>query len=280
MQNGWRKMESSNMNHPFFKDKIVVITGSSMGIGKSLALKLAQMGSKVVLNGRNKERLDQTFKEFCDQNFDALAINGDISNPYDCELLISKTIEKYGSIDIIVNNAGISSFGDVDDLTPETARKVMDVNYLGSHFVSHYAIPYLKKSKGHLIFIGSLAGIFGLPSFSVYSASKMALTSLAESLKIELNTFGIHVGIIYLGFTKNDTDKMMLDKSGSLIPQRNNSEFKPVPREIVVSQILNHIQKRTFKSVLTPLGKIMVFINKFFPSLLTTILTRTYNQKS
>ena len=259
-----------------FRNKVVIITGSSKGIGKSLALKLSDLGAKVVLNGRDEHKLDQTYNEFINAGYDCLSVVGDVSIPDDCKQLIEKTILKFSSIDIIIINAGISAIGDVSELNPETAKQVIDVNYLGAHYLSHFGIPHLKKTKGNLIFVSSLAGIRGLPGYSIYSSSKMALTSLAESLKIELNKYAIHIGILYLGFTENDVDKKMFDKDGILIPQKSDHNFKPASREKVILKILRSIEKRKFKTVLTPLGKTMYLINRFFPFLLELIFKNKY----
>ena len=135
------------------------------------------------------------------------AIAGDVSKAEDCHQLIEHTIKTFGQIDVLINNAGISMEGSIEDLAPEVFQKVIEVNYLGSIYPTKAAIPYLKKSKGSIIFMGSAAGIRGIPNHAAYSSSKMSLTAIAEALKIELKKSDIHVGLAYVGFTENDEEK-------------------------------------------------------------------------
>ena len=169
----------------FFQDKVIIITGSSMGIGKTMARMMAEAGAQIVLNGRNKQRLNDTQQSFREQGFEMLAVSGDVSKVEDCQQLIEATLKAHGRIDALINNAGISTEGTVMELDPEVFRKVMEVNVLGSVYPTQAALSHLRQSKGSVIFIGSVAGIRGLPRYAPYSASKMALTALAESLKLK-----------------------------------------------------------------------------------------------
>ncbi|MEO1626551.1 MAG: SDR family NAD(P)-dependent oxidoreductase, partial [Bacteroidota bacterium] len=157
-------------------------------------------------------------------------------------------------------------------------KKVMDVNFLGSVYPTQAAIPQLRKNKGHVIFMGSAAGIRGLPRYAPYSASKMALTALAESLRIEEGPHGIHVGLAYVGFTENDPDKTIYDKNGNIIPQPNRSFIKAEPPENVARRIMQMMERRTFKQVFTPLGKLNAIVNRWLPSLGEVILARNYRK--
>ena len=114
--------------------KVAVITGSSMGIGKALAIEMAQRGARVVLNGRDKTRLDETHQMLLDNGYDVTAISGDVSNFNDCEKLIEHTLKSYGKIDYLINNAGLSAEGEIEKMQPDLFKKIIDVNYLGSIF--------------------------------------------------------------------------------------------------------------------------------------------------
>lgn len=261
------------------KDKVVIITGSSMGIGRSMARLMAEQGAKIVLNARNSERLTQTLTKMREDGFEMMAVAGDVTKIEDCQKIIAETIQAFGKIDILVNNAGISMEGTVENLSPLVFKKVMEVNYLGAVFCSKCAIPYLKKTQGSIIFISSVAGIRGLPKYSVYSSSKMALTALAQSLKIELEKDQIHVGIAYVGFTENDPLKTILDHDGNTIPQPKRDFIKPEPAAKVAQRIIKMILKRKEKSVFTPLGKLNAMMNRFFPFIVEKILSNNFHQK-
>ena len=261
------------------KDKVAIITGSSLGIGKALAFEMAKKGAKIVLNARNLERLEKTQLAMQEAGYESIAVIGDVSNMEDCQRLVDQTIEAFGKIDILVNNAGISMEGTIEELDSEVFRKVMNVNYLGCVYPTKAALPHLRKSKGSLIFAGSLAGMRGLPKYSVYSSSKMALTALAQSLKIELDGSGVHVGIAYIGFTQNDPDKTIFDKDGKIIAQPKRDFIKTEPPENVALRIIKMIENKTFKQYFTPLGKLNAFMNRFFPFIVEGVLKRNYKSR-
>jgi len=258
------------------KNKVAIITGSSMGIGKVMAQQMLDQGAKVVLNARNEKRLQNTYDFFKSKNYPVIAVAGDVSKIEDCQRLTEKTITAFGQIDILINNAGISMEGEVNDVAPEVFRKVMEVNYLGSVFTTKAALPHLKTSNGSVIFISSAAGIRGLPRYAVYSSSKMALTALAESMKIELYGSNVHIGIAYVGFTKNDEQKTIYDSNGKIIAQPVLTFIKAEPPENVSHRIIRMIEKRRFKEVFTPLGKLNAVVNRWAPGLGELILRKNY----
>ncbi len=259
-----------------FQNKTIVITGSSIGIGRTLARNLAQQGAKIVLNARNAERLEKTRLALSEEGYDVLAVAGDVSKIEDCEHLIKATVDHFGGLDVLINNAGISMEGAVADLHPDVFRKVMEVNYLGSVYPTQAALPHLQASKGSVIFIGSAAGIRGIPGYAVYSSSKMSLTALAEALRTELYESGVHVGLAYVGFTQNDPEKTIYNAKGEIIPQPNRSFIKAESPERVAERIMRMIKKRQFKRVFTPLGQLNAVMNRFFPGIVDGILRRNY----
>ncbi|MFT5166266.1 MAG: short-subunit dehydrogenase [Saprospiraceae bacterium] len=258
------------------KNKVIIITGSSIGIGKAMAYEMCKEGAKVVLNARNPTRLDKTFQKMKAEGHEVAAIAGDVSNMEDCQKIVDHTVQVFGQIDAVVNNAGISMEGSFDELSPEVFRKVIEINYLGSIYPTKAALPYLKQTKGSIIFIGSVAGIRGIPNHAAYSSSKMSLTAIAEALKIELKQSEVHVGLAYVGFTENDLEKTIYNKDGKIIPQPKRDFIKAEPPQKVALRIINMIHKRKFKEVFTPLGKLNAFINRFFPAVVEIILRRNY----
>ncbi len=257
------------------RGKVAIITGSSMGIGKATAELLAQKGAKIVINGRTESRLLSTKKELITKGYDVLAIVADISDTEGAKKLIHKTVDEFGRIDILVNNAGMSSRGYFDELAPEVFAEIMQINFLGCMYPTKFAEPYLTATQGSIVFISSVAGIRGLPETSIYCASKMALTAMAESLKVELSDKKIHVGIVYVGITKNDPGKKVINKDGSYLLLKDRAQRKTQSPEQVASAVVRLIEKRKFKKILTFLGKMNALANVLFPRLVDRILIRS-----
>ena len=153
-------------------------------------------------------------------------------------------------------------------------QTVIGSNLLGAIYMTGAALPHLSASKGNLVFISSLAGIRGLPWISVYGAAKMALTGLAESLRLELINTGMHVGIVYVGITQNESEKRVLNGEGTLIPLVSRKAREVQTREQVAKSVIKAIRKRKFKLVLTRLGKFEAIANRIAPGFVEQILRR------
>ncbi|WP_281541157.1 SDR family NAD(P)-dependent oxidoreductase [Maribacter aestuarii] len=249
----------------YFKNKVALVTGSSMGIGKAIAIELASKGAKVVLNGRNGEKLRRTEIELRNNGFDVFAVAADIRNINDCQHLVDECIKQYGELDVLVNNAGVSSRGSVEFMEEANFKILAETNFMGAAYLSKHAIPYLKKSKGHIIFINSAGGFRGMPYNSAYTISKMAQAGLVEALRIELFDYDIHVGIAFVGFTKNDPKKSILDVDGTWIylPKRTNIPL--ATQESVARRVRKMLVQRKNRATLTRLGNFTEFTTRYFP---------------
>lgn len=267
------------MSKSKLEGKVAIITGSTMGIGKAVAIALANKGVKVVLNGRNPVRLEMTTQEMRSNGYEVLPVQGDVGNYKECENLIDQTIQKYGSIDILINNAGISMEGSIADSLPEVFEKVYHTNILGVLFPTKAALPHLIKSKGSVVFTGSIAGFMGLPNFSAYSASKMSLTGLVQSLKVELAGTGVHVGINYVGFAENDSNKTILNDRGKIEKMPVREDFKRMPLKKIASYFVRGIEKRSYKQTLTFLGKVINLTQRYSPGLFEWVVIKQQLRK-
>jgi len=261
-----------------FKNKVAIITGSSGGIGKAIAISLAQQGSKVVINGRNSERLNKTLLEIKEITSEVLAFCCDVSSISGSQDLIDKTIEKFGKIDLLINNVGISMRGEIADLNPEVFKTVFDSNVLGAVYPTIPAIKHIRETKGSIVFISSLAAIHGLPFLSAYSSSKLALRAIAESLRIEESKNDVHVGLVLVGITEIEDNKQAVNFDGSMISLESRNNKKAQSKENVAKSVLKNISKRKFISVQTSLGKLNAFLHARFPLLVERILIKNIDK--
>ncbi|MEI8007880.1 MAG: SDR family oxidoreductase, partial [Bacteroidota bacterium] len=198
------------------KDKIIVITGASSGIGKALAFEFGRNGAKVVLAARNCANLLEIETELHTLGIEALAVQTDVSCEIDCCKLNEKTLERFGKIDVLINNAGISMRALFIDLQLDVMRRLMDTNYWGTVYCTKFALPHLLKTKGSLLGVISIGGYIGMPGRSAYSASKFAVRGFLDSIRSENSKTGIHVLVVAPGFTASNIRREALMADGSV----------------------------------------------------------------
>ena len=247
------------------KNKVVIITGASSGIGKALAEIFAKRKAKIVLAARSIDKLENIGAALKDEATDILTVKTDVSKEDDCKNLIAKTIEKFGKIDILINNAGISMRALFTDTDLSVIRKLMDINFWGTVYCSKFALPYLLKSKGSLIGVSSIAGYKGLPGRTGYSSSKFAMQGFLEVVRIENMKKGLHVLTACPGFTTSNIRNTALAADGTQQKESPRDESKMMTSEEVAERIIMAIEKRKDRLTLTTQGKMTVLLNKFFP---------------
>ncbi len=250
------------------KNKVVIITGSGGGIGKATAIEFCKNDAFVMLNGRNAKKLAQTEILLRGMGFNVSSFATDVTDFTECQKLIEKTLETFGRLDVIVMNASLSMRARFDEMTAETFKKVLDSNLYSSIMPVKAALDAIIESKGSIVFIGSVAGFYGLPSASAYSTGKMALTAFSQSLRAEMTPKGVHIGIVYIGFTENDADKRVLDAEGKLVPVAPRSKMIQQTQEQVAKSIVDLTVHRKNHVILSFIGKLMAFIVRFFPFIL------------
>jgi len=249
------------------KNKVIIITGASSGIGKALAYEFASKGAKLVLAARRIELLQQLKQEIT--NTEVVICATDVSREEDCKSLIEKAISTFGQIDVLINNAGISMRAIFEDVELDVLHKLMDVNFWGTVYCSKYALPHLLKAKGSLVGIISIAGFVGLPGRTGYAASKFAIRGFLDTVRIENLQNGLHVLVAAPGFTASDVRKSALTAHGSNQGETPRNEEKMMSAEVCAQHIIKAIEKRKRQLVLTFLeGKFTVFLGKFWPTLL------------
>jgi short-subunit dehydrogenase len=250
------------------KDKVVIITGASSGIGLATAREFAAAGARVVLAARRADLLEGLEAELKARGYDALAVVTDVTREEDCRMLIEKTIEKYGRIDILINNAGLSMRALFRDVDISVLRRLFDVNFWGAVQCTKYALPWLIKSRGSVTGVSSVAGFVGLPGRTGYSASKYALHGFLETLRIENLKNGLHVLILCAGFTKSDIRKRALTADGSQQGFTPREEEKMMMPEDVAKAIIKALRKKRNYVILTLEGKMTALVKRIAPRFL------------
>lgn len=257
------------------QNKVVVITGASSGIGKALAEKYASEGWNLSLAARRIDRLLELEKQF--PQVKIIAVKTDVTIESDCKNLIEKTLEKFGRIDILINNAGISMRALLENLDLDVIRRVMDVNFWGTVYCTKYALPWLLKSKGSLVGVISVGGYVGLPGRSGYSASKFAMRGFLDSVRVENRGSGLHVLIAAPGFTTSEIRKHALVADGSQQGETPRNENKMMSAEECARHIYRAVKRRQRKVILTFLeGKATVLIAKLWADLVDGFIYRTF----
>ncbi len=252
--------------------KVVVITGASSGIGKALAYKFASEGSKVMLAARNGDKLKDIVEDIKKKGGEAAYCIADVKNENDCKGMILSTVVRYGGVDILINNAGISMRALFKDLKLDVLKNLMDVNFWGAVYSTKHALPYILESKGSIVAISSIAGLTGLPARSGYSSSKFALRGFMETLRVENLKTGVHVLMVYPGFTASNIRNTALTADGSQQGESPRDEGKMMTAEQVANHVYKAVVKRKRSIVLTTEGKITAFISKFFPSFMDKLV--------
>lgn len=250
-------------------NKVAIVTGASSGIGLAIAKEFAINGITVVLAARNISLLAELELDIRNNGGQAYSVQTDVSKEDDCKKLVDSTIDKFGKIDILINNAGLSMRGLFEETELSVLKTLMDVNFWGTVYCTKYALPYLLKSKGSVVGISSIAGFMGLPGRSGYSASKFAMKGFLETLRVENLKKGLHVLIVSPGFTASNVRKSALTANGLVQGETPRNEESMMSAETVAKHVYKGIQKRKRTIILTFIeGKFTVFLSKWMPSLL------------
>jgi NAD(P)-dependent dehydrogenase (short-subunit alcohol dehydrogenase family) len=247
--------------------EIVVITGASEGIGRALAVALARAGARVVVAARKREAIEEVAAACRQAGGDALAVPTDVADETACRQLVQAAVERFGGIDMLVNNAGISMSGRFDEFeNTEGFERLMRVNYLGTVYCTFHALPHLRASKGLIVGVSSLQGKTGFPLSTGYAASKHAVQGFLDSLRIELAESGVDVLVVSPGPVDTDIHARKLGRDGR--PMHTGKDFsakKQMSVEQCVEQMMRAMRGRKRELVMTTGGKLAVWLKPFAP---------------
>ena len=256
-------------------NKVAVISGASRGLGFALALALGQEGMKLVITARNEKRLGDARRQLDKMGYDVIAVSGDVGVWEDAQRTVERANESFDRIDLVINNAALSMRGRFEDFSTDVYEKIISTNVLGSINLTLAALESLKKTRGQVIFISSIAGLGGFPNRSVYCATKGALGNLCEALRFDLKPYGIDTGVVYLGYTEHDPDKRIFGPNNTLIAPRGpgaHSLAKAQSLMKAAGKIRRMIKKRKRQLVTTPLGRFCLILHKISPLIIEKAL--------
>jgi len=255
-----------------FHDNVVVITGASSGIGRSLALQLAEQGARLALAARDGARLEEVAAECRRRAGDVLVVPTDVSEPAQCEHLVALAAAAFGRIDTLINNAGISMWARFDELRDlAVLERVMRVNYFGSVYCTYYALPHLKRTRGRIVAVVSLTGKAGVPTRSGYAASKHAMAGFFDSIRIELADHGVGVTTVYPGFVATEARRRALGPDGEPLRTSLVREHEVMTADACAATILRAAARRKREVVMTARGKVGMWLKLVAPALVDRI---------
>jgi len=258
-----------------FAGKVIAITGASEGIGAELARQLAGKGVWLALAARNLEKLEAVATECRLRGAEALAIRCDVSVESDCRNFIEEAARKYSSLDILVNNAGVSGHARFEEVTDFAwYEAMMRVNYMGSLYCTRYAVPHLRKSRGQLVAISSLAAKVGIPSRSAYSPTKAAQALFFEALRLELKDSGVDVTIVYPGVVATAIRVNGYGADGKPAGKSGLKEESAMPVDECVRQIIAAVHARKRELVMTLQGRIGLWLKLAFPEVVDRMVLK------
>ena len=257
-----------------FKNKIVVITGASSGIGKETAIEFAKQGANLVLIGRRQNKLENIANELKKFDVSILTCQCDVSKKDQVETMSKTVLEKFDSIDVLVNNAGFAIYGSVSDLSIDEIESQMETNYFGMIYCIKYFLPMmLEKKRGHIVNVASVAASFGLPGIASYCASKFAMLGFSEGLKYELKDTGVGITVVSpIMVRTNFFDHPSFEK----MPKYSRTSLSP---KKVAKTILRASNSSKLEIIVPSVARVVVWAKSNFPFLVSSLLGKSFKKQ-
>jgi short-subunit dehydrogenase len=255
---------------------VIIVTGSSRGIGREIARSLLQQSYCVVINGRDSDQLAQTADTLREQTGapadHLLFVPADITTTTGAERVVHETLRVFQRIDGLINNAGTSMRGPVQDLHQETVETMMRGNLQSAVMPTVVALPALIETGGSVIFVSTVGALWGFPGISLYSASKAAVETFAQALDGEYRHAGVHAGVCYLGFVENDPEKKILHANGTPFQHQRTASMT---QQQAAREIITALQRRQRRRITTMAGRTLALLTRLTPRLVGYILARS-----
>lgn len=262
----------------YFRNKVVWISGASSGIGKEMAAKILEWGGKVVITGRDPARLQAAGKELNVPEERFMLRSSDASQSLEVDTVVAEILSRFGRLDVVVCNAALSSYGDLKNMPEEVIHRMLDTNIKGPVFMAAASAQALQKTNGRILFVSSVAAFWGLPQHALYSMSKRALSSLAQSLRVEWSDAQVNVGIAYVSFTENEHGKRMFNTKGEEIEVPPRNKYFTHSRSETASKLLRQIASGKKSETHGALGKLFHLLVKLAPGFVEYLATAQYKR--
>lgn len=259
------------MDNRGFKGKVIIITGASSGIGLASARLFSSYGAYLSLAARSIDKLHELASELSSDPSRILCVKTDVSVEEDCRRLIDETIRHFGRIDILVNNAGLSMRASFKEVDLSVIRRLMDVNFWGTVCCTKYALPWLLESHGSVVGVISVVGYAGLPGRTGYATSKFAIRGFLETLRMEHQNDGLHVLVFAPGYTASNVRFSALLADGRPQGSTPKDEDGLMSAEAVAEKLASALRRRSREMILTPVGRMDVWLYKRFPRLMDKV---------
>jgi short-subunit dehydrogenase len=249
----------------FFRDKVVLITGASSGIGEELAVQLARAGAKLTLAARRADLLESLVQKIATAPAKPLAVACDVTHDGDLERAVAETVRQWGKLDVAIANAGFGVVGSLKKLSLEDYRRQFETNVFGVLRAIYAALPEIEKTRGNIAIMGSISGWGAAPGTSPYAMSKFAVRALANSITPELARSGVKVTLISPGFVESNIRRV--DNRGKFHPGAKDSvpAWLVMPTDRAVRQMLRAVARGRREVVITGHGKLLVALERFAP---------------
>lgn len=262
-----------------YAGKSVVLTGASSGIGRALALALAEQGPKLTLVARDEARLREAAAECERRGATATVVAADLTAKEAAGRVVDAAISAYGGLDALVNNAGSGMMARFDEMTDLAVfESLMRVNYLACVYLTHRALPHLKRSRGQIVVMASLAGFTGVPTRTAYAASKHAVIGFFDSLRVELAGSGVDVTVIAPDFVVSEIHRRSIGADGRPLGQSPMQESKIMTAEECAALTVRAMERRQRLAVLSARGRWGRIVRLFAPGLIDRIAARAVRE--
>ncbi len=257
-----------------FTGKVVWITGASSGIGEALAYELARRGARLVLSARREAQLEAV-RERCPRSSEHLVLPLDLTETASLAQATEQVLERFGHIDVLVNNGGVSQRGTVLETDIEVDRRIMEVNYMGTIALTKAVLPsMLERRDGQIVAISSLMGKIGTPLRSAYAASKHALQGFFDCLRAEVHDRGVNVLVICPGYVRTEITKNALTGDGSTFDEMGDAQSKAMTAEVFAGKAANAIAQRRDEVMIGGLEVWAAKLAPIFPRVYTFLIRR------
>jgi short-subunit dehydrogenase len=262
------------------KDRRIILTGASEGIGRALALALASRGARLALAARDRERLESLAQECRTRGGEALAVPTDVTNQQDLEWLVAETVKSFGGLDAVIHNAGITMWSRFDALQDFTIfERIMEVNYLAPVRLTALTLPHLRQSRGLIVAVASLAGLTGVPERSGYAASKHAMIGFFDSLRIELAGTGVDVSVVAPDFVVSEIHKRAIGPDGEPLGASPMMQQKIMTADECAARIVRAMEKRQRLLLMSRRGRLGRWLKLLAPAVIDRIAARAIRQR-